>query len=294
MKLNLRDKLRLAFLLILILVVGLCFYALKTESRVGLTVTFLNIGQGDAILIDSPTGNQLLIDGGAGRSILRELGRVMPFYDKKIDVILATHPDADHIGGLSDVFKKYKTSTFVESGVEADTNVYKELKKMIVAKATRGEIEIIEARKGMVFDLGGGALLEILFPDRDPTGLETNTASIVSRLTYGESEFLLTGDSPSSIEKYLVSLEDGLQGDFSLKSDVLKAGHHGSRTSTSEGFVKAVDPQYAVISAGLNNKYHHPQQEVLDILTDANIKILRTDLSGRIVFTSDGINLEVK
>lgn len=294
MKFTSGDKLRLIFLLILILLVSLCFYTLRVEERSGLTVTFLNIGQGDAILIDSPTGNQLLIDSGTGRAILRELGRVMPFYDKKIDVLLATHPDADHIGGLSDVFKKYKTEIFVESGVEADTSIYKELKKIVETETVESGVKIIKARRGMIIDLGGGALLEILFPDRDPAGLETNTASVVARLTYGESEFLLTGDSPSSIEKYLVSLEDAHQGDFSLKSDVLKAGHHGSRTSTSLGFIQAVSPEYVVISAGKNNKYNHPHQEVIDILNNAKIKILRTDQVGRITFESDGENLRVK
>ena len=151
----------------------------------------------------------------------------------------------------------------------------------------------------MNVDLGDGVVLQILFPDRDPTGMETNTASIVVRLVYGENEFLLTGDSPVAIERYLVSLESqsrtfgtGAVQSPTLASDVLKAGHHGSKTSTSQEFVSAVSPQYAVISVGKDNRYGHPNQETLDTLNNFDAKILRTDLLGRIIFKSDGLTLK--
>ena len=155
----------------------------------------------------------------------------------------------------------------------------------------------------MAVDLGDGVILEILFPDRDSTGMETNMSSIVARLVFGESEFLLTGDSPIAIERYLVSLENqgsplrqnGQQrGPLILESDVLKAGHHGSKTSTSPEFVSAVSPKYGIISAGLDNRYGHPTAEVLETLTKASVQILRTDRNGRIIFKSDGIKLELK
>ncbi len=293
---NRRLKLRLAVLFVLIFVTVFSVYFLIKESRGVLTVAFLNVGQGDSIFIEAPNGNQMLIDGGPDRSVLRELGKVMPFYDKDIDVVIATHPDADHISGLNDVLAKYKVSLFLEPGVLTDTNVYKELEKRILEKEKLNKIKKIEARKGMVIDLGSGAngkvVLEILYPILDPRGMETNTASIVARLVYGENEFLLTGDSPANIENYLVSL-DGAHGG-KLESDVLKAGHHGSKTSTSENFVKSVSPQYAIISAGFENRYGHPHQDVLDNLNKFNIKILRTDLDGRIVFESDGMNIKLK
>ncbi|KKP80420.1 MAG: internalization-related competence protein ComEC/Rec2 protein, partial [Parcubacteria group bacterium GW2011_GWB1_35_5] len=135
--------------------------------------------------------------------------------------------------------------------------------------------------------LGDGVVLQILFPDRDPAGMETNTSSIIARLVYGENEFLFTGDSPKSIENYLISLGG-------LESDVLKAGHHGSKTSTSPDFVTAVSPEYVVISAGKDNRYGHPSQEVLDILNNFGAEILRTDKDGRIVFESDGESLKIK
>lgn len=139
----------------------------------------------------------------------------------------------------------------------------------------------------MVIDLGGGAVLQILFPDRDPSGMETNAASVVARLVYGESEFMFTGDSPQNIENYLVSSGD-------LSSDVLKAGHHGSKTSTGSNFISAVSPEYVVISVGKDNRYGHPNQEVLDTLTNFGAKILRTDTFGRLIFKSDGVTLKLK
>jgi competence protein ComEC len=209
----------------------------------------------------------------------------MPWYDRSIDVVMESHPDADHIGGLPDVFANYKVGVFMEPGVHSSTTVDNEVEKDVIKEPTK---EIL-ARRGMVVDLGGGARLEILFPDQDVSGWETNNASIVARLVYGENEFLLTGDSPTKIEDYLMGLDIK-----SLESDVLKAGHHGSRTSTSLPFLAAVNPQYAVISAGKDNKYGHPHQEVLDNLNSYGVKILRTDQSGRIVFQSDGVNLKLK
>lgn len=292
------SKIKLGFLLLLALVIIFLAYFWINEKKAGvLTVAFLDIGQGDAVFIEAPNGNQVLIDGGPGKSVLRELSKVMPFYDRSIDVLIASHPDTDHIGGLNDVLGRYKIDLFMEPGVEGDTTLYKELRSRI----ERLKIEKLEARRGMVVDLGEGARLEIIFPVTDPRGMETNTASIVTRLVYGENEFLLTGDSPSNIEEYLVSLD--CQGRAlncpdpkgpSLASDVLKAGHHGSKTSTSDIFVQTVSPDFAVISAGKDNRYGHPHPEVIDTLTKHKTKILRTDEEGRIVFESDGLNLRIK
>lgn len=284
-------KVRLVVLGVLLLGAVFSLYVAFREQRNGiLTVAFLDVGQGDAIYIESPNGNQILIDGGPGKSVLRELSKVMPFYDRSIDVVLATHADQDHVGGLPDVLQKYKVNIFMESGVPGESSSYLELEKIVAsASSSAGEagIKKILAKRGMAIDLGDGAILQILFPDRDPTGMETNMSSVVAKLVFGENEFLLTGDSPIAIENYLVSL-GGLQ------SDVLKAVHHGSKTSTSVGFVSAVSPQYAVISVGKDNKYGHPNQETLDTLNNFGAKILRTDQLGAIVFKSDGTNLGVK
>lgn len=296
-----RLKIKIAILLTLLFTTIFCFYYSIREGRGGiLTVAFLNVGQGDAILIDSPSGNQMLIDGGIGRVVLRELGRVMPFYDKTIDVVVATHPDADHIGGLNDILNRYSVGLYMKSGVDNDTSVYRELKSRIDERKAQGKLKTIEARKGMVVDLGDGVIFEILYPIYDMDGIETNTASIVGRLVYGQNSFIFTGDSPQNIEEYLVSISQeetfkNSQGfPLELESDVLKVGHHGSRTSTGEIFVNAVSPQYAVISAGKDNRYGHPHREVLDILGKFNVKTINTADLGRIIFKSDGINLKLK
>ena len=283
-------KLRIIILSFLLLGAIFSLYVSFKEQNKGiLTVAFLDIGQGDAIFITAPSGNQLLIDGGPSKAVLRELSKVMPFYDRSIDVVIATHADQDHVGGLPDVLNKYKVNIFMETGVPGESSAYTELK----GKIEKSKIKRLEARRGMEVDLGDGAILQILFPDRDPSGMETNTSSIVARLIYGENEFILTGDSPQAIENYLVSF--GTESPtLALQSDVLKAGHHGSKTSSSQAFVSAVSPEYVVMSVGKDNRYGHPNQEVLDIFTNFGAKILRTDLSGRVVFKSDGVNLEVK
>ena len=254
------------------------------EHRGVLTIAFLDVGQGDAIFIESPTGNQVLIDGGPGQMVFSPLSAVMPFYDRSIDVVIATHPDADHIGGLPEVLRRYDVDTFLDPGVSSDTGTYQALVQSIGLAG----VERVVARRGMKINLGGGATLEILFPDRDMEGADTNDASIVAKLVYGDTSFLFTGDSPEKIERYLASI-DGKN----LDVDVLKAGHHGSKTSTSDTFLGFTSPQIAVLSVGSDNRYGHPHKEVLDRLLDFDIKILRTDEEGTIVMESDGENIFV-
>lgn len=276
---------RIYVLSVLLLATIFTGYAVYVESPSDLKVSFLDVGQGDAILINTSQHQQILIDGGPGKAVLRELSKEMPFYDRSIDVVIATHPDADHIGGLPDVLTNYNVGIVMEPGVESDTSIYKEFEKIIQEK----NIKRILARRGMRIELSDGAYLLILFPDRNMVGSDTNDASIVAKLVYGNTSFLFTGDSPKKIEDYLISLDAE-----SLDVDVLKAGHHGSKTSSSESFVGYASPEYTVISVGTNNRYGHPNQEVLDTLNNFGAKILRTDLSGRIIFKSDGVNLEVK
>ena len=267
----------------LFLAVIFIWYAVIKESRSGeLRVYFLNIGQGDAIFIDAPSGNQMLIDGGPNKSVLSELGKILPFYDRKIDVLVATHPDQDHIAGLSYILDRYKVGDILEPGVSSETAVYRGLEKKVGEK----KVGRVLARRGMTVDLGAGAVFKILFPDRDTSGFETNTASIVGRLSYGANSVMLTGDSPQAVENYLTML-DGKN----LKSDVLKAGHHGSHTSSSQSFVGFVNPQYAIISVGKGNSYGHPHQEILDLFKKFQIPVLRTDEVRTIEFSSDGESL---
>jgi competence protein ComEC len=249
-------------------------------------VYYLNIGQGDATLIESPTGTRFLLDGGPNGSVLRQLSKHMSFFERSLDAILATHPDKDHIAGFVDVLKRYDVKNIIVTEDTSDTSVSKLFRKRI--KEERGA-NIINARRGQVYDLGGGTYLEVLFPDRNTDGLVTNTASIVSRLTYGDTSFLFMGDSPKAVESYLISLYGG-----SLKTDILKVGHHGSRNSSGEEYIKTVAPAYAMISAGKNNIYGHPHKEVLDILDKYHVTYENTADVGTITAVSDGQHVKVE
>jgi len=267
---------------ILFLVNAIIWSQLIRGEEHRLSVSFLEVGQGDAIFIQGPTGTQILIDGGPDRSVLRELGKMMPWWDRTIDVVIATHPDADHISGLIDVLERYRVSYILESGVKNDTP---QAESMLRAIANENAVYTL-ARRGQVIDLGEGAQLEILFPDRDVNDVETNTASIVARLVYGNTSFMFTGDSPQEIEKYLVVLDGA-----SLLSTVLKAGHHGSKTSSSIEFVGFVDPEYAVFSRGCDNNYGHPHREIVEIFNRFDVQTFDTCTDGRITFTSDGVTI---
>ena len=283
---SLKINIRWYLLAILLFANFFIWNAIFIETRNGiLTVVFLDAGQGDAIFIEAPNGNQVLIDGGPNKSVLRQLSKVMPFYDRSIDIVIATHPDKDHIGGLPDVLQRYTVDFILESGAKNDTGISRAFESAIL----QNKIKRIFAKRGMAITLGDDVFLNILFPDRNVSEVESNTASIVAQLVYKNTEFMFTGDSPKTIEEYLVFL-DGEK----LRSDVLKVGHHGSKTSSSESFVGYVSPEYAIISAGADNSYGHPHKEVVEILNQFGSAILNTKDNGAIVFKSDGENIVVK
>ncbi len=269
------------------------WYAVYIESeRSELTIAFLDIGQGDSIFIEAPNGNQVLVDAGPNAKVLSELGKVMPWYDKSLDMIVMTHPDQDHIGGFVDVLKRYSVQYELEPGVESKTLTNATIHELI----DQNHIQKVIARRGMkiVLDEKRNIVLMVLYPDTDVTHFETNKASIVARLTYGDTEVVLTGDAPKDVEQHILSLSTTTPDktiDLNLASDILKAGHHGSKTSTSEEWVGVLNPQYVVISSGKGNKYGHPNQETLDTLAKFPDKILRTDELGTIIFKSDGKSL---
>ena len=283
---SLKINIRWYLLAILLFANFFIWNAIFIETRNGiLTVVFLDAGQGDAIFIEAPNGNQVLIDGGPNKSVLRQLSKVMPFYDRSIDIIIATHSDKDHIGGLPDVLQRYTVDFILESGAKNDTGISRAFESAIL----QNKIKRIFAKRGMAIMLDDDVFLNILFPDRDVSEVESNTASIVAQLVYKNTEFMFTGDSPKTIEEYLVFL-DGEK----LRSEVLKVGHHGSKTSSSESFVGYVSPEYAIISAGADNSYGHPHKEVVEILNQFGSAILNTKDNGAIIFKSDGENIVVK
>ncbi len=270
-----------AYLLLALLLINVViWYAVFVEERGGkLTVAFLDVGQGDAIFIEAPNGNQMLIDGGPNKAVLRELSKVMPFYDRSIDVLMVSNPDADHIAGFVDVLQRFDVGRVIEPGTISTTGVYEALESEIEKEGA----ERIIAQRGMSIVLDEGVVLTILFPDRNVSGLTTNDGSIVARLTYGLTSVMFTGDTTQKIEEYLVHLD----GNY-LDSDVLKVAHHGSKTSTSELFLAAVLPSVAVVSAGKDNRYGHPHAAVTGTLKSRSIPFLNTANDGTVIFVSDG------
>ncbi len=253
------------------------------HERGVLTVAFLNVGQGDAVFVEAPNGNQMLYDAGPpSGAVLRALGEVMPFYDRSIDIAVFSHPDMDHIGGFLDVFDRYKVDVALEPGASSTNGVWSEAERSINAHG----VAHLLARKGMTIDMGGGVEADILYPDRDMSHTETNSASIVMRIHYGDTSFLLSGDLPKNLEEYEVAT----YGDH-LHSQVLKLGHHGSHTSSSGTWLAAVHPDVAVASAGLNNRYGHPHKDTLALLDQLHIPYLITFKEGTIRFESDGIKV---
>lgn len=268
-------------LLVLAAIAAVIWLALMHEDRGRqLRVSFLDIGQGDAIFIDAPSGRQVLIDGGpADGGILRRLPGVIPWYDRSIDVIIPTHPDADHIAGLIGVMSRYQVSYIVHSDVAGDTATAQEL----VASMHREGAKDVAAQRGQIIDLGKGAYLEVLSPDRSVHGVATNDGCVVTRLVYGKTAFMLSCDAPQSVEKYLVAL-DGK----ALKSDVLKAGHHGSRTSSAPLFVGFVHPEAVVYSRSCDNTFGFPHRETIDTMARFGIPVADTCQEGTITYVSDG------
>ena len=274
------SRLTGAVLLVLLCIAIVIWYAALREDRRGLlTVSFLDVGQGDSIYIDAPSGRQVLIDGGKGSTVLRRLASVIPWWDRTIDVIIPTHPDADHIGGLVDVLARYKVSMIIRSSVEGDTQTAKAL---VEAMKQEGSQNIV-AMRGQVIDLGNGAYLQILYPDRLLPHVATNDGSVVVRLVYGDTAFMLTGDASQGIEEYLTAL-DGK----SLYSDVLKAGHHGSKYSSSPLFLGFVNPLFGVFSRGCTNTYGHPAPEIVARFKQFSIPTFDMCEDGTVTFVSDG------
>lgn len=257
------------------------FYLDWQNSNRVLTFAMLDVGQGDALFIESPTGTQILFDGGPSKKIMNQLSRVMSPFDRNIDAIVITNPDADHISGFLDVLKIYEVGGLFESGTLNDSKIYQNLKDEIKKK----NIPEILAKKGMKLDIGGGAFIDILFPDRDVSSFTTNDGSIVARLSYGNTSLLLTGDASTKTENIILEKNSKID----LKSTILKVGHHGSRSSTSPDFIEIVSPSYALISNGRDNKYGHPHKEVLDTLELLGVNIFRTDMLGNIIMKSDGL-----
>ena len=271
-------------LVVVLVVLGFVLFGARNQE---LEVVFLDIGQGDAILIKTPGGQNVLIDGGPDKSVVYKLDKYLPFHNRQIDLMILTHPDNDHVTGLVEVLKRFPVKRILSTGVLNPTSSYLSW----LEEVEREESEQIVARRELVINFGQGVKMTILWPEKNLWGQvieDTNFNSIVARLDYGETSFLLTGDAPIEVEEILI--DEGLD----ISADVLKVGHHGSKGSTSKKFLEAVQPEFGIISCGRDNKFGHPTYRVLKNLENIGAKTLRTDQSGDIIFTSNGRILRLK
>lgn len=247
-----------------------------------LEVIFFDVGQGDATLINTPAGKKILIDGGPDNKVVTRLGPYFGFYDKNIDLMILTHAHSDHLVGLVEVLKRYKIKKILYTGVVQTTPEYLEWLKLIKEKNI--PLEIAVAGHDFLFD--SNIKLKILFPLDDLTNqkfADLNQSSIVCAIVYNEVNFLFMGDLPSEQEEQLLKIIG-----TGLKADILKVGHHGSKYSTSNEFLKTVNPALGIISVGVDNKFGHPNPLTLNKLNRYKVKILRTDQQGEIEIKSNG------
>ena len=275
---------RIFFLTILVFFLGVDILLIemgiyKNKSIAPLEVSYLNIGQGDAILIDLQKHFQVLIDGGpSGKKVLAELSRAMPVFDNKIEIIISTHPDRDHFVGLIDVVKKYNVGKVLINGQKSDDELWKEFQKRVRQK----NIEIETVGEGSVLNIGPDFKMSFFNPDtkelfpNKKAKKARNDSSVVARLDYGQNSFLFTGDAGFDSEADMIFDGEDLDVDY------LKVGHHGSRYSSSKFFLARVSPKWSIISVG-ENDYGHPTEETMDRLKKAGSKIFRTDQLGTIV-----------
>lgn len=323
----------------------------KSENL--LKVHFLNIGQGDAIYIVAPNKNSILIDSGPqNEKVIAEVQKFKSMFDRQLNVLLATHADADHIGSMKKVIEKFQYQIFAYSGLSSDTELFADLmsavnentdnarqnfsaENLADAKNIKSANKItLTAGMSILLDQKNNIRFDVLFPDFDyqievyqecvkkeedkignksskkskpqkdvvsrkikkdvcvkHLSTETNLNSVVGKLSYGSTSFMLTGDAPLGVEKFIIKKYSD------IRADVLKLGHHGSKTSTSPEFLAVVDPTFVVVSAGKENRYGHPHKKVLDTITEFKNhqpkfeKVLRTDIDGTISFESDGNSL---
>jgi competence protein ComEC len=275
------------FLLFLLITLALIGWGRTRRMQPGeLRVTFLDVGQGDSSVIETPSGKVLVVDtGGIAPEGDGDEGEraVAPFLMQRginrIDILLLTHPDADHIGGAGTLLERFPVGLLMENGQPVETPPFAHILKAENAH----HVQESEARRGEEIDCGDGVTARVLSPTEEERRGPTNNASIVLRVQYGRTAFLLTGDAEADEETDIVNSGQP------LACDVLKVGHHGSHTSTTPEFLNAAHPKTAVISVGRHNLYGHPSREVLERLQGLGARVYRTDRNGAVTCVSDGV-----
>lgn len=280
-----KEKIFFISIIILLSIYFSIHYLVYSKDK-DLKVYFLDSGQADTILIRSPEKKNILIDVGSEKGV-REIEKVIPWWDKKIEMIIITHPHDDHISGIPLLLKKYEVDTVFFTGVFCDSPVYQEVIKKIEEKG----INLIVPQKEQTIEIEKNCLLHFIYPIESlwNKGAENlNNSSIVNKLICKNKSFLFTGDIEEDAEKEI--LENGLN----IKSDVLKVPHHGSISSTHQEFLDKINPRISIIMVGENNNHGHPSTRIINRLKKIGSEIFRTDLDGSILIGSDGNNIYYK
>jgi competence protein ComEC len=270
---------------IVIAVVSIFLSVLAFRSTQKLEIVFLDVGQGDATLVTTPNGRQILIDAGVKNNLGQTLSQYMSASDRSLDLIVMTHPDLDHVGGMVSLVDRYDIDLIMHSGLLAGAPVY----AAIAERVNQKNIKTMTAEAGQVIQLDTDVHLEIYSPYSEYESLESNEFSIIARLVYKDTSVMLTGDAVKVNEYEVVETYRDR-----LKSDILKVGHHGSQTSTSDVFVETVNPEYGVISAGCSNRFGHPHGNVLTTLFTNQVEVFDTCNDGDVIFKSNGEFWQVK
>lgn len=251
------------------------------NNQLFLTVVVCDVGQGDAILLKSSQGFDMLIDGGPPSSAaLNCLGKFLPPWDTTIELLVITHPDLDHIGGLVEIVRRYQINKVISSGASSPSNYY----QLLLKELANRQVRVTMVRAGDLINITPDFKANILWPMVTSSGMSTNYQSLVMKVNFGQAAIILTGDVEQEAEAEIVKINKD------IKSDLLKISHHGSRSASSELWLKALRPQTALISVGTNNRYGHPHPTVLRRLQNLGISINRTDQSGDLVWQTYGQN----
>ena len=276
-----RDKIIAGIIALVLIVLAFSSSQAAGQKDGLLKIYFLNVGQGDAIFIEAPNGNQVLVDGGPDSAVIAELARVMPFYDRSIDAVVVSHPHSDHIAGLIDVLKHYDVGYVIQAGEQYDSLEFRSWQEAVAQEHT---IEI-DTVAGKQINLGPEMTFTIIHPLKSVLGTATDKPhddNVVAMLQYKHVKVLLAGDMEAAVERILVN------NNIDIDADVLKVGHHGSKTSTALPFLDAVTPQAAIIQVGVKNRYKHPAELILSRLENFGATLYRTDTDGMIRLISDG------
>ncbi len=277
----------LSIFLLFIIIAGYNFYAgnFNRYSRIDpktMLVHFIDVGQGDSILVQINNKN-LLIDSGPKSDEKKFIGYLSSLNLDKLDYVIATHPHEDHIGNMVDVIKDYNILKFYAPKVQSTTKTFEEMIDALKDKDLK--INVIKRGTNSI-DLGPNTQVTVFSPMRDSYE-DLNNYSPVIKIQYSNTSFLFTGDAQKDVEKEI------LDNNYDISADVLKIGHHGSSTSTSSDFLSKVNPSIAVISVGKDNIYNHPNKDTLKLLSIHNIETYRTDTNGNVVVSSDGSKITV-